>query len=65
MDGPVVASDQITELFHGIATAEQRRELDLCGTIHFTYVTEHSGHFSVRAGMEGNDLSMSIRNLER
>jgi Tfp pilus assembly ATPase PilU len=35
LDGPQVTSDQITELFRGIATDEQRRELDLCGSAHF------------------------------
>jgi Tfp pilus assembly pilus retraction ATPase PilT len=63
LDGPLVTSDHITELFRGIATDEQRRELDLCGTTHFRYAVEHLAHFSVRAGMQGNSLSMSIKNL--
>ena len=64
LDGPLVTSDHINELFRGIATDEQRRELELCGSTHFRYAAEHSAHFSVRAGLRGNSLSMSIKNLE-
>ncbi len=63
LDGPLVTSDHITELLHGIATDEQCRELDLCGSIHFTYAGEHSTHFSVRAGIHGKNVSMNIKNL--
>ena len=63
LDGPLVTSDQITELFRGVATEEQRRELDLCGTTQFRYAAEGSAHFSVHAGMRGDSLSLSIRNL--
>ena len=65
LDGPPVTSDQISELFRGIATDEQRRELDLCGSTQFRYAAEHSAQFSVRAGMRGNSLSLNIKNLER
>ena len=64
LDGPLVTSDNISELFRGIATDEQRRELDLCGNTHFMYAVENSAHFSVRAGIQGNRLSLSIKNLE-
>ena len=64
LDGPLVTSDHINELFRGIATDEQRRELDVCGNAHFRYAAENSTSFSVRAGICGNSLSMSIKNLE-
>ena len=64
LDGPLVSSDQITELFRGVATDEQRRELELCGSTHFRYAAENSAHFSVRAGIRGHNLSLSIKNLE-
>jgi hypothetical protein len=64
LDGPLVTSDHIQELFRGIATDEQRRELDLCGSTHFRYATEHSAPFTVRAGLHGNRLTMTIKNLE-
>jgi len=64
LDGPLVTSDHINELFGGIATDEQRRELDLCGSTHFRYATEHSSQFSVRADLRGNCLRMSIKNLK-
>lgn len=63
LDGPVVTSDHITELLHGIVTDEQRRELDVCGSVHFTYAAEHSTRFSVRAAMRGKNISMNIKNL--
>ena len=63
LDGPLVTSDHINELFGGIATDEQRRELDLCGSAHFKYTAE-SANFSVRAGLRGNSLTLSIKNLE-
>jgi Tfp pilus assembly pilus retraction ATPase PilT len=64
LDGPLVTSDHITELFRSIATDEQRRELDLCGSTHFNYAASHAAHFSVRAGMDGKSLRMTIKNLE-
>jgi len=64
LDGPLVTSDQITELFRGIATEEQRRELDLCGNTQFRHVSAHPARFSVRAAMQGHSLSLSIKNLE-
>jgi len=64
LDGPLVTSDQIYELFCGISTDEQRRELDLCGHTLFRYAAEHSALFSVRADMKVNRLNLSIKNLE-
>ncbi len=64
LDGPQVTSDHITELLHGIVTDEQRRELDLCGSVRFTYAAEHSTHFSVRVGIQGKNVSMNIKNLD-
>ena len=64
LDGPLVTSDHIGELFRGIATDEQRRELDLCGSTQFRYVSGESARFSVRAAMQGKSLSLSIKNLE-
>jgi Tfp pilus assembly ATPase PilU len=64
LDGPLVTSDHIRELFRGIATDEQRRELDLCGSTRFRYAAENSTNFSVRAGMRDNSFSVSIKNLE-
>ncbi len=63
LDGPPVTSDHITELLHGIVTDEQRRELDLCGSVRFTYAAEQSAHFSVRAGIHGKNVSLNINNL--
>jgi Tfp pilus assembly ATPase PilU len=63
LDGPLVTGDHTTGLLNGIVTAEQRRELDLCGSVHFTYAAEHSTHFSVRAGMHGKNVSTNIKNL--
>jgi Tfp pilus assembly pilus retraction ATPase PilT len=61
LDGPLVTNDHINELFRGIATEEQRRELDLCGSALFRYATERWANFTVRAGIHGNGLSMSIK----
>ncbi len=65
LDGPLVTSDQVTELFHGIATEEQQRELDLCGDTQFRYVAEHSAQFSVRAAVQDHRLCLTIKNLAR
>jgi Tfp pilus assembly pilus retraction ATPase PilT len=64
LDGPLVTSDHIKELFRSIATEEQRRELDLCGSTRFRYAAEHLGQFTARADMHGDSLSMSLKNLE-
>jgi len=64
LDRPLITSDHIIELFRSIATDEQRRELDLCGSTRFRYAAEHLGQFTVRADMHGDSLSMSLKNLE-
>jgi len=64
LDGPLVTSEHINDLLRGIATDEQGRELDLCGSTQFRYATESSAHFSVRADIRGNSLNLSIKNLE-
>ncbi len=65
LDGPPVTSEQVSELFRGIAKQEQQRELDLCGDIHFRYGAEHSAQFSVRANIRDNCLRLTIKNLAR
>lgn len=65
LDGPLLTSDQVTELFRGIATEEQCRELELCGDTRFRYAVEHSAQFSVRAAMQGSRFSLAITNLGR
>jgi Tfp pilus assembly ATPase PilU len=64
LDGPLITSDHIIELFRSIATDEQRRELELCGSTRFRYAAEHVGQFTARADMHGDSLSMSLKNLE-
>jgi Tfp pilus assembly ATPase PilU len=65
LDGPLITSDQVAELFRSIATDEQRRELEMCGKIRFTYAAERSAQFSARALMKDNSLSLTIKNLGR
>lgn len=65
LDGPLVTSDQVSELLRGIATEEQWRELELCGDIRFRYAAEHSTQFSVSASVQDNRPSLTIRNLAR
>lgn len=63
LDGPLLTSEQVSELLHSIATAEQRRELDLCGDAHFRYAAEHLAQFSVHARMQDNRLHLKIKYL--
>jgi Tfp pilus assembly ATPase PilU len=65
MDGGLVTSDDIAELFHSIATAEQNQELTRCGDSHFILPTEHSGRFKISASMEGEELNLTVRSLSR
>jgi Tfp pilus assembly ATPase PilU len=65
IDGPVVTSDQVDELFRSIATEEQRRELDQCGDIHFSYNAQNAMRFTVSATTRGGNLSLLVKNLDR
>ncbi|MGH7969221.1 MAG: hypothetical protein ACREIC_10900 [Limisphaerales bacterium] len=65
IDGALVTSDNVAELFRGIASEEQRREFELCGNIHFTFIAPNSAQFKVRATLQGESISLSIRNLGR
>ncbi len=64
LDNPVITSDQISELLGGIITPEQRHELELCGSIRFTLVADHSPHFRVHATMRREQVSIIIKNLD-
>ncbi|HEV2207928.1 MAG TPA: hypothetical protein VG167_04090 [Verrucomicrobiae bacterium] len=65
MDGALITSDTVAALFRGIATEEQRRELELCGNIHFAYTGANSARFLVKAAINGEHLNLSIKNLGR
>jgi Tfp pilus assembly ATPase PilU len=65
IDGPLVTSDQVAELFRSIATEEQSRELDQCGDIHFTYNAPNAIRFTVSATTQGGNLSLLVKNVGR
>jgi Tfp pilus assembly ATPase PilU len=65
VDGTLVTTDYVAELFRGIATEEQRRELESCGDVHFTFLARGSAPFSVLASMHGENLSLRIKNIGR
>jgi Tfp pilus assembly ATPase PilU len=65
IDGMLVTTQDVSELIHGIATEEQARELDRCGTLNFSFAARNSTRFSVRAVMQGQSLTVTIRNLGR
>ncbi len=65
LDGPLITSHDVAQLFDGIATQEQRRELDLCGDVRFRYVGGHSEQFTVKAELHDAVLSLRITNLTR
>src|ERR1041385_7099252 len=58
VDGALVTADCVAELFRGVATEDQRRELDSCGDIHFTFVAGGSARFSLRAALHGGNFSL-------
>lgn len=61
----LLTSDDVAELFRSIATEEQRRELGQCGDLHFTFTADSSARFRVSAAMQGECLSLRIKNLGR
>ena len=63
LDGPLLTSDQISELLRSIALDEQRRELELCGNARFRYAAEHSAQFSVHAQTQKGRLHVKIKYL--
>jgi len=65
IDGSLVTSDNVAELFRGLATEEQRRELGLCGDVHFTFTAQNSSQFNVSAAMRGEYLNVRMKNLGR
>lgn len=65
IDGPLITSDQVAELFRSIATGEQSRELDKCGDIRFSYNAENAMRFTVSATTQGGKLSVRVKNVGR
>ena len=63
LDGPLLTSDQITELLRSITTDEQRRELELCGEARFRYAAEHLAQFGVQAQTQDERLHLKIKYL--
>ena len=65
MDGELVTSDNIVELFHSIATDEQNQELTRCGDMHFILTTQRSNRFKISAAMGRGQLNLTVKNLTR
>ena len=65
IDGVLLTSDEVAELFRSIATEEQRRELDQCGDLCFIFVADNSARFSITAVLQGQHLSLTAKNLGR
>lgn len=63
LDGPLLTSDQVSELLRSIATDEQCRELELCGDAHFHYTGDHFTQFSVHAQTQDKSLHVNIKFL--
>ena len=60
---PSPANDDIQQLFRSLATPEQIRELQACGDVRFLYSSSESARFNIAASLEGEQLSLQIRNL--
>ena len=65
MDGGLVTSDDIAELFHSIASDEQNQELTRCGDSHFLFTSEDSGRFKITATANAGQLNLRVMNLTR
>jgi twitching motility protein PilT len=65
VEGTLLTSENIRELFHSIASEEQRRELDLCGEIHCSYSGQNSVRFRVSAREQDGKLSLTAKNISR
>ena len=65
LDMAPLTSDNVTELFRSLATPEQLQELNLCGDIHFVYVSQNSARFAISAALRGDEVTLNVRNLGR
>ncbi len=63
LDGPLLTTEQVSELLRSVATGEQRRDLELCGDAHFRYAADHLAQFSVHAQTQDNRLHVKIKYL--
>jgi len=65
LDEVPLTKGNTAELFRSLATAEQLRELQQCGDIHFIYVSPSSARFGVNAVTQQEEISLKIKNLTR
>jgi Tfp pilus assembly ATPase PilU len=65
IDGGLLTSDEVAELFRSIATEEQRRELDQCGNLRFILAAGNSARFNVTAAMQEQHLCLTAKSLGR
>jgi Tfp pilus assembly ATPase PilU len=65
IDVAAVTNDNVAELFQGLATENQLKELRACGEIHFIHLFQNSARFSVTARVQLETFDVKIRNLSR
>jgi Tfp pilus assembly ATPase PilU len=65
LDEVPLTKDNTTELLRSVATADQIRELQQCGDIHFIYLSQNSARFGVTAAMQHEEISLKMKNLTR
>jgi Tfp pilus assembly ATPase PilU len=63
VDGETLTSANVAELFKGLASGQQRRELERCGDIQFVCAAEHLKRFNVTAESREGKLVVKVRNL--
>lgn len=63
VDEALLTSDNVSELFQMLSSEERARELGRCGDVRFTYAAQGGGRFAVNATLQGEALSLRIRNL--
>jgi Tfp pilus assembly pilus retraction ATPase PilT len=61
LDLPALTTDNVADLFSSFATPEQTEELRRCGDIHFTYTSQRSGRFGVKATSERAGITLKMK----
>jgi len=65
LDLQPLTSDNVGELFRSFATEQQVEELGRCGEIHFNHSFQNSSRFGVTASVQGENISLRMKNLSR
>ena len=65
LDLQPLTGDNVAALFRSFASDQQAEELGRCGEVRFNHSFQNSSRFGVTASVQGETISLKMRNIGR